>query len=301
MLTAKTTDHADRSPAAQPTLIERAADKLEALVDRPLSRPRATPEPASAISPPVAEARGTPTQVPVVIDLARLHAKGIASPMNSRNVTGEEFRRIKRDILSEMATPDDHAGPRNLIMVTSALPAEGKTFVSVGLAMSLALERDSRVLCVDGDLYRPRFDKEMGFKASRGLLDLLLDPSVKIADVLLPTTVPGVSVLPAGRPHELSTELMTSRRMGALLEELSQMFADGIVLFDSPPVLATHEAAALARSMSQILLVVAAEKTSRANIDAAVDQLSAARSLKLVLNGVRHVFLEPAYYGGYYG
>lgn len=301
MFTANPTLRDDRLPMAQPTLIERAADKLETLVDRPSPPLQTTPKPAPSISRPVAEAPGAPAQAPVVIDLARLHAKGIASPLNSRNVTGEEFRRIKRDVLSEMATPDDQEGLRNLIMVTSALPDEGKTFVSVGLAMSLALERDSRVLCVDGDLYRPRFDKEMGFKASRGLVDLLLDPSVKIADVLLPTTVPGVSVLPAGRPHELSTELMTSRRMGALLEELSRMFADGIVLFDSPPVLATHEAAALARSMSQTLLVVAAEKTSRANIDAAVDQLSAARSLKLVLNGVRHVFLEPAYYGVYYG
>ncbi len=300
MLTTKPTIQDDRLPAAQPTLIERAADKLEALVDGPSLRPRVIPRPAPAVSRPVGHAPGAPPQAPVVIDLARLHAKGIASPMHSQNATGEEFRRIKRDVLTEMAATDDHEGARNLIMVTSALPEEGKTFVSVGLAMSLALERDGRVLCVDGDLHRPRFDKEMGFKASRGLLDLLLDPSLAVADVLLPTTVPGVLVLPAGRPHELSTELMTSRRMLALLEELSRMFADGIVLFDSPPVLATHEAAALARSMSQILLVVAADKTSRSSIDAAVDQLSAARSLKLVLNRVRHMFLEPAYYGGYY-
>jgi receptor protein-tyrosine kinase len=291
---AESTVQEGRSPVEQPTLIERAASKLDGLDDG--SRPPLRAVAAGTAAP---EPAGTAPQPAVIIDLARLHGKGIASPVDSRNVTAEEFRRLKRDILAEVASVADRQAGRNLVMVTSALPDEGKTFVSIGIAMSLALERDQRVLCVDGDLCRPRLDKEMGFKASRGLLDLLLDPSLSIADVLLRTNVEGLDVLPAGRPHELSTELITSRRMLAVLRELSRMYAEGVVLFDSSPVLATNEATALARFMSQVLLVVAAEKTSRASIDAAVEQLSGVKSLKIVLNQVRRRFFQPASYAGY--
>lgn len=295
----------DDSPSlsVRPSLIERAASKL-AVPDgngprsiAPIFRGATGEAPAKVAAEASAPSARRPS---VTIDLARLNEKGIASPANRRSVTAEEFRRIKRAILAEGHVGTDRSSADNLWMVTSALPDEGKTFVSIGLAMSVALERDYRVLAVDGDLVRPRLDKEMGFKASVGLLDLLLDPSLDVADVVLPTNVDGLDVLPAGQPHELSTELIASKRMQGVLDDLCRRYSDGIVIFDSPPVLVTNEAVALARYMTHVLLVVAAQETSRSSVESAVEQLSAVRSLKFVLNQVRRTFLEPAYYDDYY-
>lgn len=276
------------------SLIERAAGKLEPDVTirepshHSVNAPREE-RPSFALRRPAAS-----EQRPVVaIDVARLHAKGIASPANSRSMTAEELRHVKRSVLSEARAGTNDGLGSNLVMVTSALPSEGKTFVSIALAMSLALERDHSVLLVDGDMTRPRLDKELGFKASRGLVDLLLNPSLQVSDVLLRTDIANFTLLPAGEPHALNTELVASKRMESLVTELSHRYADRIVIFDSPPVLVTNQALALAQYMGQILLVVAAERTLRSCVEAAVEQLRSVGSLKLVLNQVHRRFLAP--------
>lgn len=270
------------------SLIERAAERVDLIAGRTSglrhSPPPPQPEVPSSVPHPEVARASTPRQR-LNIDLAPLRAKGIIA--RERSATSEEFRRIKRTVLARARFGGGRGLGNNLIIVTSALPGEGKSFISINLAMSIALERDYRVLFVEGDVVRRRLGKEMGFEASCGLIDLLLDDSVNVADVLLRTNIDNLTVVPAGKPHDLNTELVASKRMENVLREIASRYRDRIIIFDSPPVLVGNEAIALAQYMGQILLVVAAEETTRASIEAAVEQLPSGASLGIIMNRMR--------------
>lgn len=249
--------------------------------------------PASA-APPGGAAKGSAS---VKIDFDRLHKMGILTPDRKRDQMIEELRHIKRHVLGNLLNEDlDHG---NLLMVTSALPGEGKTHLAMNLAMSLALERDWTVLLIDADLIRPEVCPRLGVSASRGFMDLLDDPTLDVGDVILRTNVEKLAIIPAGPNHAKSTELLSSQRMRSLLHEISSRYSDRIVIFDTPPMLATTEPAVLACSVGQILLVVEAEKTRHSAIEAALELLEPRSKVRLVLNKVRPQFGHSVF-GPYY-
>jgi exopolysaccharide/PEP-CTERM locus tyrosine autokinase len=191
------------------------------------------------------------------IDLSSLEAKGYLIPGLERTKSAEEYRLLKRPLLmnafGEGAAPVDSG---NLIMVTSAMPGEGKTYTSLNLAMSMAMELDSTVLLIDSDVLKPSLSSILGLKDEPGLVDILTDPSLDIGDVIINTDIPRLRVLPAGSRHVNTTELLASEQMKRVITELSARYSDRICLFDAPPLLATSEAGVLAHLMGQILMVV---------------------------------------------
>lgn len=218
-----------------------------------------------------------------VIDLDQLHRRGMVTPDAGRTPIAEEFRIIKRPLLRNAFGPD--AAPHsNLIMVTSALPGEGKTFCAVNLAMSIAAERDHTVLLVDADVARPSVPRYLGLDAREGLMDVLLEERLDLADVMLRTNVDTLRILPAGRPHKNATELLASLTMSALLDEISRRYADRLVIFDSPPLLITSEARVLASRMGHIVMVVEAETTTRNAVRDALRHLGRPDNVSLIYN-----------------
>jgi protein-tyrosine kinase len=170
----------------------RVARELEAHGGTGTAAPRARrPEPA------VAPVQHRP-QTRVEIDLARLSANGYVTPAAARSRLAEEFRVIKRPLLTnargKSAASIAHA---NRIMITSALPGEGKTYVSLNLAMSIAMELDTSVMLVDADASRPAVLERLGLQPSRGLFDLLADPALTLDECVLATNVERLSILPA--------------------------------------------------------------------------------------------------------
>src|SRR3546814_844962 len=125
----------------------------------------------------------------------------------------------------------------DLILVTSALPAEGKTTTAINLAMSIAAEEDLRVLLVDADFVKPDALRQLGVSASKGLIDVLQDPQMDIADVMLRTNIEKLSLVPAGQLHDRCTELLASTQMSELISDLAGRYQDLILIFDSPPIL----------------------------------------------------------------
>ena len=124
---------------------------------------------------------------------------GMVTAAGGRTRVLEEFRIIKRPLLKRAfaeRAPGDKPG--NLIMVTSSLPGEGKTYCAINLAMSIAMELDHTVLLVDADVARPSVLRTLGLPAQRGLMDILLDDKLDLADVMLRTNVDTLSH-PAGR------------------------------------------------------------------------------------------------------
>jgi protein-tyrosine kinase len=234
----------------------------------------------------------------VDIDIAGLAARDLLTPQSKRNRTIEEMRLIKRRVLGRHWGLGD--ARNNTIIVTSALPEEGKTTIAINLAMSIAAEEDLRVLLVDADFIKPQALSRLGVTADKGLIDVIQDSRLDISDVMLRTNVEKLSLIPSGQLHDRCTELLASARMRDLVAELSSRYEDRILIFDSPPLLATTEAVTLASHMGQVLFVVQAGRTRRQLIDSALDLIGDRERVGLVLNRAMPS-LGSTEFGSYYG
>jgi protein-tyrosine kinase len=254
------------------------------------------------VEPPVAPAKrtvpGRSASKPArqfVVDRNRLRALNLITPDGERTPLAESFRRIKSQILANLNKPKPDAPPANLVMVTSALAGEGKTFCTLNLAISMALGRDRTVLLVDADVAKPSIPRVLGLDVQRGLLDLLVDRKIDLEDVLWKTDIGRLTVLPAGTAHQHATELLGSDAMRGLLRDVAERYHDRIVVFDSPPLLAASESAALASQVGQIVVVVEAGKTSEAALKSALGRIDTSRVTGLLLNKVEGTPLEYSY------
>ena len=224
----------------------------------------------------------------VEIDLKKLELSGHLVPTLARSELAEEFRQIKRPLLNHVQTADPTTNSRaSLVMVTSALAGEGKTFCAINLAMSIAMEVDTSVLLVDADVVRPSIPGRLGLPPSRGLLDVLADPSIDLSEVMLRTNVPKLSILPAGTANARATELLTSDMMDRLLTELATKYSDRVVIFDAPPLLLTTEGKVLASRVGQVLIVVAASETPRSTVSQAFAAVESCPVVMSLLNRCR--------------
>jgi len=248
-------------------------------------------------------ARRVPSSHPqprIELDLPRLRELGFITPDAPMNQIADEFRVVKRPIIrNALGKEGIRVKNGNLVMVTSALPGEGKTFTSLNLALSIALEYDNTVLLVDGDVAHPTMPTLLGAPTSPGLLDLLTRDDVDVADALVKTNVEKLSLLPSGSRHRRSTELLASEQMASLLRELATRYSDRIIVFDSPPLLATTEARVLASLMGQIVMVVAADSTSQHAVTQALATIENCEIVLMMLNKSRRT--DVGTYYGYYG
>ena len=240
-----------------------------------------------------------PTQR-IELPLARLAAEGFLMPGATRSRLMDEFRAIKRPLMANAVGTKgrERAERGNLLMITSSLPGEGKSFVALNLAMSLAMEMNHRVLLVDADPTRRISSSRLGAPQRPGLLDMLMQPQVSLAEVELSTNLESLSFLPAGTSHELATEALGSRQMNALLERLAAYPEQRIVVFDTPPMLHAAEARALAPQMGQVVLVVKAGSTPRGSVQHALTLLQDCRLVMTLLNQARTPAESSPY--GYY-
>jgi receptor protein-tyrosine kinase len=236
----------------------------------------------------------------VEIDLAQLAAMGYLTPETPRTRIADEFRVIKRPLLANVngtATPP--SARANLIMVTSSLAGEGKTFVSINLAISLAMELDKTVLLVDADVSRPSVLSRLGLPASAGLLDVLTDPDMQVSDVLVRTNIDKLSILPSGKANGRATELLASDAMNRLLNQMATRYSDRIVVFDAPPLLPSTESRVLATYMGQVVVVVEADRTPHKSLNQALATVESCPIVLPLLNKISRS--EVGSYYGYYG
>jgi len=256
--------------------------------------------PAGTPASRVPEPTPAPPARRVDIDFDRLAGMAYLTPGAPRSQLADEYRVIKRSLLLHIDTqPAEAVNPTNLIMVTSALAGEGKTFTAINLAMSMASELDRTVLLVDADVQRPAVLDRLGLPRSKGLLDLLTDPSVALHDVLLRTNVEKLTLLPAGTAHAQATELLASDAMDRLLVDIANRYPDRVIIFDAPPLLASTESRVLATHMGQVVVVVAADKTPQASLMEAMRNLETCPLVYSVLNRTRRAGAGSYY--GYYG
>jgi protein-tyrosine kinase len=296
------------------SLVERALKKLQES-----ARQGKAPEAPAAVTPPAPEARieapaakppvtpaplrRAPRHEPIQIDRNGLRAAGLLPPEHQERQINDQFRHIKRPLIAN-ATGRGAKKVANghLIMVASALPNEGKTFTSINLAMSLSLEKDSTVLLVDADVAKRHLSHIFGVDKQSGLLDALKDDTLDLESLVIPTDIPGLSLLPAGNRSETATELLSSAHMERTVARLCAQDPNRIVLLDSPPLLLTSESRAIAGIVGQVIVVVRAGYTPQQAVVDAVSHVPADKSMGFVLNQCDVPVSEGYYYGdGSYG
>jgi exopolysaccharide/PEP-CTERM locus tyrosine autokinase len=280
--------------------VERALKKLRETM---AAQPAAKKEPIARVD---AAAPGVPRRdrsgphKSIVFDLHALTKAGLLSPANRE--LAEQYRAVKQPLLRN-ASQDENRAPRaNMIMVTSALAGEGKTFTCVNLSLSLAMEKDWEVLLLDCDCKNPQLSRLLGVQNEPGLLDVLKDRTLRLESVVLSTNVAGLSIVPLGGSDANAAELLASDRMREVCDELATANPGQIALFDSSPLLLTTESTTLSHHVGQIVVVVQAGKTPQMAVKEAVGKLDTTKPVGLVLNRVSPRTKAAGYGGyGYYG
>ncbi len=293
------------------SLIEQAAARLKALQQAGVSQ-QASPAITPVVRPkeivttgPVAlesgeNPRGNAKRID--LDFETLAATGIVSPNAPRSQIADEYRVLKRPLIANAlgkgAAPVDKG---NLIMITSALSGEGKSFTAINLALSMATEMDNTVMLVDADVARPSVLRMLGLPPAKGFLDVLAAGSVDISEVLLRTNVGKLTLLPSGTKNERATELLASEAMNRMVEDMASRYPDRIIIFDSPPLLLTTESRVLANHMGQIVVVVKAGGTSQDDVKHALSTIESCPVKMMVLNQTRSARYQGYGYGYGYG
>lgn len=217
----------------------------------------------------------------------------------------DQYRRIKRPLLSNaFGKTASLVKNGNLILVTSSVPGEGKTFTSVNLALSIAQEKDKTVLLVDCDVARQGVSRMLGIDKLDGLVDVLEGHAQSIGDVLLQPDIHNLRLLAAGKRDEYVTELLASDRMAELVNELISRYDDRVIIFDGPPLLATPETQILAGLVGQVVFVVETGKTSQSLVEDALRLIPEEKATGIVMNKNEGMIGRIGYsygYSGYYG
>jgi protein-tyrosine kinase len=236
----------------------------------------------------------------VRLDFRALRQNGCITPDNMTSAISNEFRGIKRKLLQKVRDPHTRAAVSNLIMVTSSLPGEGKTFSSINLALSLAAERGLQVLLIDADVIRPSVGNMFVAAPTEGLTDLLSGKVGHVSDVLHRCAdIPNLAVIFAGNPSANTPELISSGRMANLCRELSARYPDRVIVLDTPPVLASAEPAILSSYVHHLIMVVAADQTDRHQLRKALESVASCQSVSMLFNKAPS-WNEPEYVA-YYG
>jgi len=289
------------SPAVEPS-IEKAMSAADETINTETAQvTNVTVQPVPT-SQTVAEVVDASPRNYIEIDLQSLSNRNFVSIATERRLIYEEYRVIKRKLINNafggLSSTLKHP---NLILVSSSRPGEGKTFTSVNLALSIALEQDKTVLLVDADVLRPNVSRTLEISTPLGLTDYLSSNDIDVADIIYSTNVERLKLITAGKPHHLSTELLASDKMIELVNEFASRYPDRIVIFDAPPLLGVNETAVLAAMCGQAVVVLEENKTKLNELDKALSLLPKELAVGFVINKAYYSRDKGYGYGyGYY-
>jgi exopolysaccharide/PEP-CTERM locus tyrosine autokinase len=236
------------------------------------------------------------------IDRTRLASCNLIVPDGPVTGLSEEFRIVKRQLLlaARGGKGVDAVPNGERILVCSANPDEGKTYCAINLALSMASEKDNRVLLIDADFAKPSILKTLGIENRAGLMDALADSTCDVESLVIGTDIPGLSILPAGSHTHHDTEYLAASRTADIIDQLTRHDPSRIIIFDSPPALAASPASVLALHVGQTLMVVHADVTTDGALRDALSLLNGCEHVQLLLNRTK---FSPTgrKFGNYYG
>ena len=233
----------------------------------------------------------------VNIDLDKLTEEGYLTPKSNDKILFEQYRRIKMPIIKK-AFNEEQDTNNNIVMVTSSLEGEGKSFTSINLAMSIAYELNYTVLLIDADVTKRKMSGIFDLQGKKGLIEYLKGEVEDLSKLILKTNIPKLNLLPTGEYTENVTELYNSKKMGELIQELSRRYSDRLILIDTPPMLQDSSSSVIRGLVDQILFVIEAEKTPKQIVEKALSEIEDDKDVGLVLNKSNQKN-NPGYYYSY--
>ncbi|MDY6793069.1 MAG: polysaccharide biosynthesis tyrosine autokinase [Thermodesulfobacteriota bacterium] len=204
--------------------------------------------------------------------------KNLVSFFEPESFEAEQFKHLRTNILF----PVSGRRPRS-IMVTSAVPGEGKSFVASNLAVSIAQNIDQHVLLMDCDIRKATIHNNFGFDDVAGLTEYL-SKDMSLSSLLLKTEINKLTILPGGKHPHNPAELMSSNQMSKLLKEVTSRYSNRYIIIDSPPPHLTSETSVIARQVDGILLVVKAGSTSRELVKELLEMMGKEKVIGVVVN-----------------
>jgi receptor protein-tyrosine kinase len=253
------------------------------------------------VAPGIIAMMPPPPAEPPRLDIETMRRAGLALTGRERTRISEECRITVGRILRNLRTVKSGADPSNLLMVTSAKPGEGKSFMALNIAASIAQNGLGEVLLVDMDAKPKSLTAMMSLSEAPGLFNLVTNPTLRIEDALVRTAFSGLSFLPIGSRDVTATEPGVTRPVSTAIERLSRRFAHHFIILDCAPCLSTSDPSTLAGLADQIILVVEAERTQKTELESALELIKACPNITLALNKVRltssHTFGAYYYYG----
>lgn len=225
------------------------------------------------------------------------HAKIDPNLVAYHDPTGVEAE-IFKILRSNILFPKTGQAPRSL-MVTSAIPGDGKSFVAANLAISIAQGIEEHVLLMDCDMRRSSIHASFGFSDGIPGLSDYLSKRNPLQSLLRKTVVDKLTILPGGPTPRNPSELLSSQAMKDLLEETKSRYGDRTIIIDSPPPQLTAETTVLANYVDGIILVVKYGSTPKDLIKELLEKLGREKVIGVVLNGYRVPATERYSYGKY--
>jgi len=215
--------------------------------------------------------------------------KNMVTLLKPQSFEAEQFKILRTNLLF----PSSGKSPRT-IMVTSAVPDEGKSLIAANLAVSIAQSIQEYVLLIDCDIRRPCIHTQFGFGVVPGLSDHL-SRGIPVSSLLLKTKVNKLSILPGGTLTHNPSELVSSQKMSRLLQEVKYRYSDRFIVIDSPPPKLTAESSALSRQVDGVLLAIEYGRTSREMVSDLVNTIGKEKIIGIVFNKLDMRFAD--YYG----
>jgi protein-tyrosine kinase len=269
------------------SIVERALRRVQAQkADKSPSSKAPTPDETTSVAASHARPAAEPLDLSSTTVLsmpAEFVVQKDGAVGDSQRAVTRQIRALKRALVSRLEASKNSL--RNVVMVTSSVPGEGKTFMAFNLALSLAQERDLNVTLVDGDVVKRTASHKVSAEDLPGLREWLESDRLPLTSVLCRTDVPNLTFLPAGQPLAGAAELMASARMDSALQRVAALGLGHIFIIDSPPVLATAEAISLLTKLQHALLVCRAGVTPHSAFVAALETLEKVPDVSIVLNG----------------
>lgn len=216
-----------------------------------------------------------------------IKATGISSSV------AESFRTLRTKILHP-----ESGNPVRRVLVTSAVPGEGKSFVCANMAVSFAQGVDRHALMVNCDLRKPALERMFGLSNDQGLVNYLRD-NTNLGSLITEVGVNKLSLVPAGPPPVNPAELLGSDMMERLVDELGSRYDDRVVFFDSPPMQVASETAVLAKYVDGVVLVVRWGASRREYVQSLVEQLGKANIIGVVFNAYKSTIVDNKVFGSY--
>jgi exopolysaccharide/PEP-CTERM locus tyrosine autokinase len=303
-------------PTVQKRMLSATEENIKQGEDR--FKPRAEKMPPPSITPKRPERQvkvapnsnisdsGRNRSVQFKLNFSKLRDLGFITPLNRRSRLNEEMRLIKRRLIQKMTLNDvshldtnQSTGMEHVILVTSSKPGEGKSFFTLNLALSIAVDEGYNVLLVDADVARPALTRLLESNITTGLTDLLRDPHLDMSDVLQREKNYPLTFLAAGSGVASATNLFAGRNMKYLVDDIAQRYPDRIIIFDAPPLLASTEPLVLAQYAGQIAFIIDSQTTPKVTVEAALNVLDRHDNVNLVLNKTR-ISLAMEQFGAYY-